>query len=244
MPAVAVKTSPAVPIPIWNGGDLTLLTVPINDVLNSGFTIPQKDAARAFEVAKVDFTLSSFGFSNPKGGDTSDAQVKMQGAATFENVQFLDKFDVKAEVAGDDYVVADQAGITLTGLDVKAALPTTAVVAGVEHLQRQFPQRRVATGMRQRNLFVGVQAIKAHARHLHRVPLSRHQPVKPLQRRPSRLPARRPQRQVGPGARLQPGGQGPIEPGRSGSRGGRPHRSSPVARPTWRRPPGAIVPGR
>src|SRR5262249_13733916 len=128
---VAVKDPPAVPVPIWSGGVVSSLTVPIKDVLNSGFTIPQKDTAKAFEVARVNFTLSSFGFFNPNSGDTSDAQVRMQGAATFENVPLLEKFDVKAEVAGDDYVVADHHAITLTGVTADATLGK-AEIAGME----------------------------------------------------------------------------------------------------------------
>jgi hypothetical protein len=141
---VAVKDAPAVPIPIWKE-DLAFLTVPIQDVLNSGFTFPTGNTVTGFEVAKVNFTLTSFGFHNPGGGDTSDAQVLMQGAASFENVPLLEKFDVKADVAGDDYVVADQHAITLTGLNVEATLGQTKIagmdLAGKIHIGYHAPDQ-------------------------------------------------------------------------------------------------------
>src|SRR5262245_15473950 len=133
---VVVGGTPTVPIPIWESNGTppgTPLDVPISDVTGSGFNFPPGDTGTVpFEVAHVDFTLSGFGFANPNGGDTSDAEVKMQGTASFEKIPVLKKLGVTASVKGDNYVIANKDGIELTGLDVHAQLPTTATLKGMK----------------------------------------------------------------------------------------------------------------
>jgi hypothetical protein len=127
---VAVGGSPTVPIPILK--PLFLLKIDITHLTGSGFSLPDGLSPDPIEVAKVDFTLSGLGFANPNGGDTSDAQVKMQGTASFEKIPVLEALHVTASVEGDNYVIAKKDGIELTGLDAHAQLPTTATLKGMK----------------------------------------------------------------------------------------------------------------
>src|SRR5262249_1780293 len=54
----------------------------------------------------------------PNNGDTTDAQVKMQGGLSFDNVPVLQGAGIQADVKDTNYVIADHNGITITGATI------------------------------------------------------------------------------------------------------------------------------
>src|SRR5262249_49365890 len=107
---------PTVPIPILK--PLFLLKIDITQLTGSGFSLPDGLSPDPIEVAKVDFTLSGLVFANPNNGDTTDAQVKMQGGLSFDNVPLLQGAGNPADVKDTNYVIADHNGITITGATI------------------------------------------------------------------------------------------------------------------------------
>jgi hypothetical protein len=131
---VVVGGSPTVPIPIWKSGP-SFQSFDIGKLQSTGIELTQS-LSDPITVADVDFKLSTLAFNNPDSGTTADAQVKMQGDASFDNVPLLKDAGISAHVGGPDdpqnnYVIADASGITLTGLDVTKDLPSNFTLAGL-----------------------------------------------------------------------------------------------------------------
>lgn len=64
-----------------------------------------------FYVSGVPFIAGNIRFDNPNGGTTTDAQIKLQGSVQFEKLDNL-----KVSVANNNYVIFDETGLQLTGV--------------------------------------------------------------------------------------------------------------------------------
>jgi hypothetical protein len=133
---VVVGGSPSKPLPIWKSTDPDFTeTFDIDELKTTGVLLQEGDN-EPITVANVDFTVSTLLFHNPDSGTTAHAQVKMQGDASFDQVPLVKDFGITAHVGGpndpqNNYVIADHAGITLTGLDVTKDLPSNVKVTGL-----------------------------------------------------------------------------------------------------------------
>src|SRR5207237_4582920 len=67
---------------------------------------------KSITVASVTFTLSDILLANPGGGSTSDAEIELQG-----NMSIPDLVGLKVGVDGSNFVVINENGVSLTGVD-------------------------------------------------------------------------------------------------------------------------------
>ncbi len=119
---VAVGGSQGTPLPIL------ALKAPAKDLpidisslkSSSGFSIPSAalPSVVPFELGKAEFTLSTLYFDNPTPGDTTNAQVKLQGGLSFDDVPLLQEAGIRADVNQDNYVIADHNGVAMTGATI------------------------------------------------------------------------------------------------------------------------------
>ena len=115
---VAGTGTPGVPLPLWQPAGDTPVVFPIGDLTGTGGLALAAADVKPFEIAKLDFTLTELQFTNPNGPSTTDAQVQFQGTIGFDNVPLLQETGVEAAVDGNNYVIANSTGITVTGASV------------------------------------------------------------------------------------------------------------------------------
>lgn len=126
---VAITTSQAVPIPVWNSPDSTT-TISIPQLTGTGGVSFSPGSTTAFTAAGCDFNLTSLVFANSDNTSTSDSQVWLQGTLDFTKLPLIGN-GVQAGVTGSNYVIIDNKSVTLTGLSVKKTF-TSKEVAGFE----------------------------------------------------------------------------------------------------------------
>jgi hypothetical protein len=152
---VVVGDSPSIPLPIWRSTEPDFSeTFDIDELKTTGVQLEGGDS-EPITVADVDFTVSNLLFNNPDSGSTANAQVKMQGDASFDKVPLVKDLGISAHVGGpndpqNNYVIADHTGIILTGMDVTKDLGTKKVaglavsgqvIVGYEHDNNKFSFR-------------------------------------------------------------------------------------------------------
>jgi hypothetical protein len=152
---LVVGRSHLVPLPIWKSTDPGLSeTFDIDELKTTGVLLQGGDG-EPITVADVDFTVSTLLFHNPGSDTTANAQVKMQGDASFDKVPLVKELGITAHVGGpndpqNNYIIADPIGITLTGMDVTKDLSNVKVggltVSGNLHVSYDHAKTSFAIG--------------------------------------------------------------------------------------------------
>ncbi len=114
--------------PIWDSAGYALpVSFNIPQMFSAnGYTVPA-GSGQPISVAGVQFNLTSLGLTNPGGGSTADAQVRLQGTV---NLPVIGKA-LQIQVNGGNYLIFDSTGPHLTGVTAKLHLPTNGGSAGI-----------------------------------------------------------------------------------------------------------------
>ena len=114
---------------IWNNSQGQIFT--FDDLARSKQALSPNDGPVAVQVAKVPFIANNLGLEDPTGGSTADARVALQGSIDFSDLPFgISLPGLKLGVFNNNYVYADENGMTLTGVD--ASYTNSFKCAGVD----------------------------------------------------------------------------------------------------------------
>ncbi|MBX9623119.1 MAG: FG-GAP-like repeat-containing protein, partial [Gemmataceae bacterium] len=110
--------TPGVPIPFFEPQTSAAPPIKIADLIGTGGEALDQKWALPVPVAGVRVQSTLLQFTNPNGGDTSDAQARVQGKATFEDIELLSGLGLEADVNGTNYLISDSTGINVTGASI------------------------------------------------------------------------------------------------------------------------------
>jgi hypothetical protein len=130
--AFTVVVQPGTPLPLWETsgsmGDVTLSVAQLTSANGAGLDSSLSTPITAHGVTA---TITNLGLNNPGGGCTDDAQVLLQGTATFSQYGNINLSGLTANINGGNYLIADSSGLTLTGLSATLANPSPLSLSGI-----------------------------------------------------------------------------------------------------------------